>query len=213
MVTGYYAPSEEEMENGAAGNGDPFPRLEEDEYIAVITGITTEEKPNNFPSKGDEAPVHDMLKVKYDIVSFADGEPLLAYIDWKDDRGTEETAPDKVVGQVFLNPKKVGMVPVPAKTRKFFAAALGQPLGAPIQITDFNELVGKQVIVSIKNEKGYNNAKDFRAAKRARGRATTPKGPQSASTAVARAAEVFDEDAPTNVSSIPARDNDDDLDF
>lgn len=211
-VSGYYAPSEEDMQNGAAGNGDPFPRLEEDEYIAKITEITVEQKPNNFPSKGDEEPVHDMLKVKYDILTFADGEPLVAYLDWKDERGTEEVTPDKVVGQVFLNPKKVGMVPVPAKTRKFFAAALGQALGAPIQISDFNELVGKLIIVSIKNEKGYNNAKDFRAAKRARGRTTTPKGPTAASTAVARASEVFDEDSPTNTSPKPLT-SDDDLDF
>lgn len=212
-VTGYSAPSEEEMQNGAAGNGDPFPRLDEDEYIATITSIVVEQKPNNFPSKGDEAPVHDMIKVKYDLTSFADGEPLVAYLDWKDERGTETVEPEKVVGQVFLNPKKVGMVPVPAKTRKFFAAALGQALSDPISITNFDDLVGKTLIVSIKNEGGYNNAKDFRAAKRARGRTTTPKGPTSASAAVARASEVFDEDSPTNTAPNPALNSDDDLDF
>ncbi len=204
MVTGYYAPSEDEM---AAGGSD-FPVLGEDEYLATITSITTENKPNNYPSKGDEAPTHDMLRVKYDITSFADGEPLVL----EDGSDLEDRFEGKIPGQVFLNPKKVGMVPVPAKTRKFFAAALGQALGQPIQISDFNALVGRTVIVSIKPENGYNNAKDFRAAKRARGRATTPKGPESASTAVTRAAQVFDEDAPANVSSNPVRD-DDDLDF
>ncbi len=209
-VTGYYAPSEDELAKGA---GNTYPRLEEDEYIARVTSITVENMANNFPTKGDDAPTHDMLKVKYDIISFADGEPLVAW-QYPDENATEEeeVTLDKLAGQVFLNPKKVGMVPVPSKTRKFFAAALGQPLGNPIQITDFNDLVGKLIVVSIKNEKGYNNAKDFRSAKRARGRATTTKGPESAETAVSRAAAVFDEDAPDNTSPNPLN-ADDDLDF
>jgi len=204
-VTGYYAPSEDEL---AKGGGD-YPVLGEDEYIAKVTSITVESMKNNFPSKGDEDPMHDMLKVKYNIISFADGEPLV--LDNGDD--LDPKFEGVLPGQVFLNPKKVGMVPVPSKTRKFFAAALGQPLGQPIQIADFSELVGSLIIVSLKPENGYNNAKDFRAAKRARGRTTTPKGPTSASTAVQRASDVFDEDSPTNSSPKPPLDSDDDLDF
>ena len=43
-VTGYFAPSEEDLAKG----GDDFPVLDEDEYIAKITSITVESMKNNF---------------------------------------------------------------------------------------------------------------------------------------------------------------------
>lgn len=201
---GWSAPSEEEL---ASGGGSDFTVLPEDEYIAKVVSIEVKkDQPNNYPSKNDDQPLHDMLVLKADALTFADGEPLTDIND--------EPVEGSVPFQVWLNPKKRGMVPQPAKTRKAFAAILGQPLGAPIDIESFDDLVGKTFIVSLKPNGTYNNAQDFRPAKRAgRNRATTNKGPVTAENLVERAREVFDEDAPDNVSPVAPAVNDDDLDF
>jgi hypothetical protein len=203
MTLGWSAPSEDELEAG----GD-FTTLPEDEYIAVVRDISIKQNVvNNFPSKNDPDPLHDMIVVRMDALTFADGETL------------EDTEGKPVEGavsfQTYLNPKKVGMIPRPSNTRKFFAAVLGQALGDPIRVDDFSTLVGKQLIVSLKPNKGYNNPQDYRAIKRSRSRGTTPKGPVEGAELEKRAKEVFDEDSPTNVSTLPAtsKGDDDDLDF
>lgn len=192
MATGWSAPSEEEL-----GKDRNFPVLSEDEYIAEVTGIEIKpDAPNTFPSKGDDAPTHEMIILKAKVLSFADGEPLV-------DVNGEEPETD-VLFQTWLNPKKRGMIPQPSKTRKAFAAILGQPVGATLDIPSFEELVGKTFIVSLKPNNGYNNAFDFRPHKRVRTRATTPRGPVEGSEIMDRAREIFDEDAPTNRSPAPA---------
>jgi hypothetical protein len=190
MSFGWSAPSEDELESG----GD-FVILPEDEYVAKVVAIDiAKDQPNKFPSKNDSAPTHDMLVLKAEALTFADGEPL---VDIKD-----EPIEGTVSFQVWLNPKKRGMIPQPSKTRKAFAAILGQSVGDPIDVSDFNELVGNTFIVSLKNENGYNNAKEFRPIKRARSRGTTPKGPVDGDELMSRAREVFNEDSPTNVDPI-----------
>ena len=208
MTLGWNAPSEEELEQ--LGNQD-WTVLAEDEYLAKVTSISVEkDQPNRFPSKNDREPFHDMLVLKADVLSFADGESLVD----KDDEPVEGTVPF----QVWLNPKKRGMVPQPAKTRKAFAAILGQALGDPINIDSFDDLVGKTFIVSLKPNGTYNNAVDFRPAKRARSRGTTNKGPVDSADLAARAKAIFDEDAPDNISEVAAPEvpktaDADDLDF
>lgn len=198
---GWTAPSEEELESMPRD----FTTLGEDEYIAKITDIKVEKKPNRFPSNGDMEDPHDMIIVRAEALTFADGETLV------DEKGApvESTVPF----QIQLNPKKRGMIPQPAKTRKFFAAVLGQNIGDPIDIADFGELIGKQVIVSLKPNNGYNNAQDFRPIKRQRTRATTTKGPVSGEELKTRARDVFDEDSPDNKAPLPKTGNDEDLDF
>ncbi len=219
---GWNAPSEEDLEAG----GD-FTTLPEDEYIAKVVSIDiAKDQPNRFPSKGDPNPVHDMLVLHGEALTFADGETLVDV----EERLVEGAVPF----QVWLNPTKRGMIPQPSKTRKAFAAILGQSVGEPIDIGNFQELVGKTFIVSLKPENGYNNAKDFRPIKRARTRGTTPKGPVDGDELVARAKEIFNEDSPTNTDPIqrladeappiipkrgrpakaaPVDDTDDDLEF
>jgi hypothetical protein len=203
MVFGYSAPSEEEM------NSNPdFTTLPEDEYIAKVTSIEIKkDQPNKYPSKGDMDPTHDMIVLKADVLSFADGEPLV------DENG--DPVEDEVINfQVWLNPKKRGLVPQIAKTRKAFAAILGQPVGDPIDVSDFGELIGKTFIVALKPNNGYNNAYDFRPHKRVRTRGTTARGPVEGTDLMEKAKEIFDEDSPTNKSPAPLNTKDtDDLDF
>ena len=134
---GWTAPSEDEM-----NTNEDWTVLPEDEYLAKVQSVEIKkDQPNRFPSKNDSEPFHDMLVLKAVAVSFADGEPLVD----KDDEPVEGEVPF----QVWLNPKKRGMVPQPAKTRKAFAAILGQALGDPINIESFDDLVGKTFIVSL----------------------------------------------------------------
>lgn len=192
MSFGWSAPSEEDL---ASGKNLEYDVLPEDEYIARVTSIELKkDQPNNFPSKNDPDPTHDMLVLKAEALTFADGEPLVDV----DDEPIEGSVPF----QVWLNPKKVGMIPQPSKTRKAFAAILGQPIGRNIDIGSFDELIGKTFIVSLKPNGTFNNAQDFRAVKMNRTRGTTVKGPVSADDLAQRATEIFDEDAPSNVSPV-----------
>lgn len=203
MGFGWSAPSEDAM------NADrEFTTLAEDEYIAKVLSIDLRtDVANNFPSKGDSDPTHDMLLLKGEVLSFADGEELV------DINGDALEEGDVVTFTTWLNPKKRGMIPQPSKTRKAFAAILGQSVGDPIEIENFADLAGKTFIVSLKPENGYNNAKDFRPHKRVRARATTPKGPVDGEDLMKRAKEIFDEDAPDNKSPNPLASDTDDLDF
>ncbi len=189
---GWSAPSEEDLASG----GD-YTSLPEDEYIAKVVSIELKhDVQNNFPSKNDPGPTHNMLVLKAQVLTFADGEPLV---------DTEENPVDEPVDfQSWLNPAKRGMIPQPSQTRKAFAAILGQSIGDPIDISSFGELAGKTFIVSLKNEKGYNNAKDYRPIKRSRSRGTTTKGPVDGGELMERAKEIFDEDSPTNTSPTPS---------
>lgn len=207
MVLGWTAPSEEELE--AQGSNTDFPVLGEDEYIAKVLSIELKkDQLNNFPSKNDKEPFHDMLQVRGEVISFADGEPLV-------DKDGDELDDVPATFLVWLNPKKRGMIPQPSKTRKFFAAVLGQPVGDPIAIDSFEDLIGKTFIVSLKPNGSFNNAVDFRPHKRVRTRATTPRGPVEGTDIMAAAKEIFDEDSPTNKSPAPALNTkgEDDLDF
>lgn len=190
---GWTAPSEAEM-----NTNEDWTVLPEDEYLARVQSIELKkDQPNRFPSKNDNEPFHDMLVLKAVAVSFADGEPLVD----KDDEPVEGEVPF----QVWLNPKKRGMVPQPAKTRKAFAAILGQALGDPINIESFDDLVGKTFIVSLKPDGTYNNAQDFRPAKRARSRGTTAKGPVDSADLMERADRIFNEDSPDNTEKVASR--------
>lgn len=204
-MTGFYIPSEEDMKN----QGGDYITLAEDEYIARIDSIEiAKDQVNKFPTPGDNEPLHDMILVKMSALSFANGDDLVD----KDDRDVEG---GKVPFRAYLNPKKVGMIPQPSKTRKFFAAALGQPVSEAIDLAEgYDSLVGKTLIVSLKPNGSFNNPTDFRAQRKSRTRGTTPKGPVDGVDLVARAKEIFDEDSPTNTSPNPAAGtNPDDLDF
>ena len=204
MVLGYSAPSEEEMES----QKPEYPILAEDEYIAKVLSIEVKKDvQNKFPTKGDSDPTHDMLVLKGEVISFADGEEVV------DQDGDPLEPGERVTFQVWLNPKKRGLIPQPAKTRKAFAAILGQNLSDPISIDNFEELYGRTFIVSLKPSGPYNNAVDFRPHKRVRTRATTARGPVEGSDIMEKAKEIFDEDSPTNKSPAPETKDSDDLDF
>jgi hypothetical protein len=191
-MPGWSAASEEELNSQR-----DYTLLPEDEYIAKVTSVEIKkDQANKFPSKGDMDPTHDMIVLKAEVLSFADGEPLV------DDAGNP--VEDEVISfQAWLNPKKRGLVPQIAKTRKAFAAILGQPVGERINIGDLNELVGKTFIVALKPNNGYNNAYDFRPHKRVRTRGTTARGPVEGIDLMEKAKEIYDEDSPTNRSPAP----------
>ena len=195
---GFSAPSEEELANRPS----EFPVVAEDEYIVKITAWELKKDMLNKFAKEGEPKTHDMLKFSLDVLSFANGDDLLDIDD--------EVPEGPVRSNVLLDPKKVGMIPQPSKTRKFFAAALGQPVGDRIDIDSYDELIGKTLIATLKPNNGYNNPTDFRAIRRSRTRGTTPKGPVDGKELLKRAEGIFDEDSPTNVSPNPAND---DLDF
>lgn len=203
-MVGWYAPSEEELQS----QGGDYDVLAEDEYLVKITSIEVKKDViNKYPSKNDSGPTHDMLVVHFDALTFANGDTL-EDVDGKPLEGV-------VPFQGMLNPKKTGMIPQPSKTRKFFAAALGQPIGDKIAIDKWDDLVGKQLIASLKPNGSFNNPTDFRAIRKTRTRGTTTKGPVDGADLAKRAKEIFDEDSPTNTSPNPAADdtNDPDLDF
>lgn len=203
MVNGWSAPSEEEL---AATMQSDFDVLPEDEYIAVVKGVEVKKDVvNKFPSKSDPGITHDMLIIKCEALTFANGEDL---VDEND-----QPLDGPVPFQAMLNPKKIGMIPMPSNTRKFFAAVLGQPVGDPIQIGDWAEIIGKQFIVTLKPNGGYNNPKDYRSIRRSRSRGTTAKGPVDGGELMKRAEGIFNEDAPTNIDPNPLKANPDDLDF
>jgi hypothetical protein len=200
MTEGWYAPSEEEL-----GKDRDYPVLAEDEYLATVLGVEVKKDVLNRFAKEGEPATHDMLVVKMETTAFANGDDLV------DADGEELEQPVRF--QAMLDPKKVGMIPQPSKTRKFMAAALGQPVGQQIKVSSWAELIGSKLIVSLRPKDGYNNPFDFRAVRKSRSRGTTPKGPVAGDDLMKKAREIFDEDSPTNTSPNPEASNADDLDF
>jgi hypothetical protein len=140
----FRAPSAKEM----AENSN-FPTLPEDEYLGTVTSYEFQaQKPNPF---GDP---RDQYLFKIRLESFADGTPL------------EDTKGEPVKGDftlnAFIDHNRIGMVPQPAKARKFFAALLRQPVGDEIQIENFpDDLIGKTLYVATVNKPGKEAGVEF----------------------------------------------------
>lgn len=144
----------------AENKGSDFSLFPSDDYIVEIKEIIVQkDKPDIYnPGK-----FYDELQVRMRVVSFANGDPLV------DENGDD--MPDDRLFFAFVNPARVGLLPVPAYARKFFAAALGVSIEDRIEIEDFADLIGKRLIVVViikPNQKGVrkNKVVDFRPIRR-----------------------------------------------
>lgn len=149
-------PSAEELAERA---GAPLP---EDEYLAEVTEVTID-KDNVNPYTKE---VRDQLKVKFNVISFADGSELV---------DLEGNPLDSYTLTTFIDPSKVGMKPQVSKARKFFTSAMGVPVGSAIEISGPDELIGKKLIIGTVNKPAkdnpsvqYTRAQDFKSVKKQR---------------------------------------------
>jgi hypothetical protein len=190
--------SEEELESQ---RGEGFSLMGEDDYLLELVSISVKRQPDIY-NKTEAEPggkMRDVAMVKFNVISFANGETLYD----KDGVDTD----DRIFWD-FLEVERIGMKPQPSKARKFFAACLGQPIGDAIAFDSYQDLVGARLIghaVIKKNGKqGIDSYKPVRRG-RPQGAATAPATPVSlpgesiaAATTVdvaAKAAEIFGEDA------------------
>lgn len=149
-------PSAEELAERA---GAPLP---EDEYLAEVAEVTID-KDNTNPYTGEK---RDQLKVKFNVISFADGTELV---------DNDGNALDSYALTAFIDPTKVGMKPQVSKARKFFTSAMGVPVASSIEISGPEELVGKKLIIGTINKPAkdnpqvlYTRAQDFKPVKKQR---------------------------------------------
>lgn len=149
-------PSAEEL---ALRAGAPLP---EDEYLAEVTEVTID-KDNISPYTKEK---RDQLKVKFNVISFADGSELVDISGNPLESYTLTT---------FIDPSKVGMKPQISKARKFFTSALGVPVGAGINLSGPDDLIGKRLIIGTINKPSkdnpsvsYTRAQDFKPVKKQR---------------------------------------------
>jgi hypothetical protein len=137
-----------------------FPTLPDDEYLGTVTSY--EFQPQK-PVPWNPGELRDQYLFKIRLESFADGSPL------EDTNG--DALKSEFVLNAFIDHNRLGMIPVPSKARKFFAALMRQPIGDAIEIENFpDELVGKQLLVATMNKPGkeggeFTRPQDFRAVK------------------------------------------------
>ena len=149
-------PSAEELAERA---GAPLP---EDEYLAEVVEVTID-KDNVSTYTGQK---RDQLKVKFNILSFADGTELV---------DTDGNPLENYTLTTFIDPSKVGMKPQVSKARKFFTSAMGVAVGSAIELSGPEELIGKRLIIGTINKPAkenpnvlYTRAQDFKSIKKQR---------------------------------------------
>lgn len=174
-----------------------------DDYRVIIESYEIEKKVHPLYNKnGDER-----VTFKLDIQGVA-GDDEAAVVDTD---GNEVDPERRLV--FFFNPFSMGLQPVIAKSRQFFAAAMNVPIEQAVEFDSIEAmckgLVGKELIVTVitkTNEKG-NKVNNITGAKPIRVRTRRQRAePSPLATA---AAEAFPDAVVTNVPS----DNEDDLPF
>ena len=133
-----------------------FGTLESDEYRCKILSWEEHTQPlNQYNDDPDAKSIWFKLEPMY-----YEADPGAELVD--KDSG-EPINPDKTL-IFFFDPKRTGMVPVIAKSRKFLAAALNVPIEERIEFDSwedlYNRLVGKEIICSVIVNKKGNNAID-----------------------------------------------------
>lgn len=133
-MTVYSVPAQDELESSIVR--DPLPGGED--YKAIVLEANEATKPNF------DGVMADVLTVKFDIVSFADGAPL------------EDTKGVAIEGGRWvwkdIDPKRMGFQQngTASMARQFFAAVSGQAdLTARIEGVDSSTLPGREVILSL----------------------------------------------------------------
>lgn len=163
-----YIPSEGELEQNRGGD---FALMPEDLYVVEVIRHTTKDgletpdtvmQPNPY-NKTEEFPngaPRPVLNVALKAISFSDGSPLV-------DENGDEPGRD-VLFFAFLDTEKVGLKPRPSNYRKFITAAFGLKPEEPVNFDDWDELVGKRLIVSVKHKNGKHKVDDYMPVRRRR---------------------------------------------
>lgn len=137
--------------------GTGFGTLESDEYRCRILSWEEHDQPLGPFNKDPNAksiwfklePLHQIDDPDAELVDKDTGEPI---------------SPDKTL-IFFYDPKRLGLVPVIAKSRKFLAAALNVPVEEPIEFESYDDLVGKELIASVIVKDGNNRIDAVRPIK------------------------------------------------
>lgn len=202
---GISIPSADEYQASRGDTAD-FTLFPEDDYIAEIKDIEVKKDQVDIFNKNADGSqkVRDTLLVRLRPISFLNGDEL-------EDENGDPVGDDRLFF-AFIDPTHVGLVPQPAKARKFFAAALGQNVEDRIDIESYGDLVGKRLVVGIihkpdKNGKKQNRVNDFRLLRQKSKR--TPKTDSAVEAEAATrlsdvdaakvtnaAKEIFDDDLP-----------------
>lgn len=175
---GVSIPSAEEYEDQ---KGEGFTLLPADDYIVEVKQVNIQKDKQDIFNEDRR---FDQLEVRFRVVSFANGDALL------DEDG--EDVNDERLFFDWLDPSRVGLLPQPAKARKFFAYATGVGLEDRIDINDFQDLVGKRLlaVAIIKpNKKGERKNKilDYRPIRVSRRKAAGAVASEAAPEQVAAA--------------------------
>lgn len=157
---GISIPSAEEYEANR-GDAPVYTLFPPDDYIVEIKDIEIQKDQPDIFRKNDDGtiPIRDTLLVRLRPVSFLNGDDL-------EDENGDPVGDDRLFF-AYIDPTHVGLVPQPAKARKFFASALGVSVEERIDIDDYNDLVGKRLAATViqkpdKNGKKVNRVTDFR---------------------------------------------------
>jgi hypothetical protein len=167
-----------------AGTG--FGVLATDSYRCRIESFVVksgEEVTNQYNPKGEP-------RVWFTLTPLAiDGDDDAELVD-----PDGEPVSDEKTLLFFFDPKRLGLKPVVAKSRKFFAAAMGIEVDQPVDFDSLDALckalVGRELVVTVEAINGKNKITDSRAVKQRvrRQRAPAPM--------VEAAAAVFDQPVP-----------------
>lgn len=174
-----------ESDYAESGAGSDFKLLPADDYIVEVTQVT--EQPNKKDIFNPDRTFLG-LEVRFKPISFSNGDELV------DEDGADLTFKPMFID--WLDTERVGLKPQASKSRKFFAAALGLAVEDRITLSDFQDLVGKRLVVVVitkANQKGVrqNRISDYRLLRTRGRRAAATEAPAPAAQAVeAKAAEV-----------------------
>ena len=180
--------------------GEQRTLMPEDDYLLEVKELSIKKDQPNPYDRTEEYPngkPRDTAFVKFAVISFADGGPLVD----KDDKPTS----DRLFFD-FLEIEKMGFSGAgkPSKARQFVAACLGQDPRLAIEFGDWQELVGKRLIGHGMVKRNGKQGIDAYRAMRRRGAAAQPAAPVSLPAEApaeepvdlqAKAQELFGEDA------------------
>jgi hypothetical protein len=196
----FHAPSAEQYE--ANRTNTTYTLLPEDDYIVEIKEVQVQKNQVDLYRKDADGNniVRDTLKVLLRPISFLDGGELV------DEHG--DPVGDDRLFFGFIDPTHVGLLPVPARARKFFAAALGVAVDDEIDLEDFKDLEGKRLVASVVHNNGKHKVTDYRILRQRKPRPVKPADEDVASVAASKlsdadaakvskaAKEIFEDELP-----------------
>ncbi len=170
-------------EYASSGTGD-YGMLDDGEYIVNIDSFSRVNRVSQYNPDGLET-LDFYLTPK-------------AFADVPDDELTDVDGnalnPDMHL-LFFADERKMGTRPMVSRTRKFVASALQVPIDEALSF-EWNDLIGKDVIVEVATKNGRNRVTNVKPLKKARSR-------RAAAPLVAAASEIFDTESKDDHDSLP----------